>query len=87
MDWSYQPLMPQALGSSGGQLGTGIAPTLAMVTVFDVFAVVVEICVDAAKPVRAKATTKARTMVFMMTTPKVVFTDSRFFWTISIGVL
>jgi hypothetical protein len=32
-----------------------------------------EIWVEAAAPVRARTTTKARTMFFMMTTPKVVF--------------
>jgi len=73
-NWFYQPLpIPQALGSSGGQVGIGTALVLAMVTLLEVLAAL-EIWVEAAKPVRARATTKARTTFFMMTTPKVVFT-------------
>ena len=73
-DWSYHPSpIPQAFGSCGGQVGTGSALVLAIVTALEVLAAV-EIWVVAAKPVRARATTKARTMFFMMTTPKVVFT-------------
>jgi|GEM_PF-3464312 len=80
-NWFYHPPMPQAFGSSGAQVGTGTALVLAIVTVLEVLAAV-EIWLEAAKPVRARATTKARTTFFMMTTPKVVFTFCKFFWTI-----
>jgi hypothetical protein len=56
--------MPHPRGSSGGQVGVGIALVLLNVT----FAVVVEaeeICVEAMAPVRTRTATKERTMSFM----------------------
>src|ERR1700727_466264 len=56
--------MPQALGSSGGQVGTGIdATTREETTLFWVEAE--EIWVVAAAPVRTRGKTKARTMDVM----------------------
>src|SRR5580698_11339799 len=55
--------MPQALGSSGGQVGTGIMLTREATTLFWVEAE--EIWVVAAAPVRTRVTTKARTMDVM----------------------
>ena len=56
--------MPQALGSSGGQVGTGIDETTReATTLFWVEAE--EIWVVAATPVRTRVTTKARTMDIM----------------------
>ena len=63
--------MPQLVLPSGGQLGTGMA------LVFESEAVFVEaeeICDEAAIPVTTRARTAARTMVFMVHSPKVVFT-------------
>jgi hypothetical protein len=37
--------------------------------------------VEATAPVRARATTNARTMYFIGSAPKVVLTFSRFLWT------
>lgn len=65
--WSYQADMPQPLGSLGGQLGTGTALVLEMIILLEAFAE--EIWLEAAKPVRARTTTKARTMFFMMEYP------------------
>ena len=57
--------MPQALGSSGGQVGTGIdATTREATTLFWVKAE--EVWVVAAAPVRTRVTTKARAMDFMV---------------------
>jgi hypothetical protein len=56
--------MPQALGSSGGQVGTGIMLTREATTLFWVEAE--EVWVVAAAPVRTRVTTKARTMDFMV---------------------
>jgi hypothetical protein len=58
------------LGEFRGHIGVGIALDLETMVVL---AEVEEICVEAAAPVRARTTTKARTMFFMMTTSKVVF--------------
>ena len=56
--------MPQALGSSGGQVGTGIDETTReATTLFWVEAE--ETWVVAAAPVRTRVTTKARTMNVM----------------------
>jgi len=60
-------------------MGVGRALFLATVTLDCVEAE--ETWVEATAPVRARTTTKARTMYFMGTTPKVVFTFSRFLWT------
>jgi hypothetical protein len=62
--------IPQAAGSSGGQVGIGMALVLAAATL--VWAEAEAIWVEAAAPVRARTTTNARMMVFMGTTPKVV---------------
>jgi hypothetical protein len=54
--------MPQALGSSGAHMGTGIALLRATAT----FAVEAEeIWVEAKAPVMTRAATAVRTMVFM----------------------
>jgi hypothetical protein len=65
--------MPQAFGSSGAHIGTGMALFLATVT-FEVVEAE-EIWVEAIAPVRTRATTVARTMSFIWITPKVVFTS------------
>jgi hypothetical protein len=59
--------MPQAFGSSGGQVGTGSMLTLATVTLF--FVEAEEVWVEATAPVRTRATTKARTMCFIVGYP------------------
>jgi len=60
----YQPPRRlQALGESGGHIGIGIALVFEAVIVAWVEAE--EIWVEAAAPVRARTTTKARTMFFM----------------------
>jgi len=59
--------MPQAFGSSGGQVGTGSMLAFATVTLFFVEAELV--CVEATAPVTTRATTKARTRCFMMGYP------------------
>lgn len=55
--------MPQALGSSGGQAGTGIALVLAVMVAL---AGVVLTKVVAMAPVTARAITRLRTMTFMV---------------------
>jgi hypothetical protein len=55
--------IPQALGSLGAQVGTGIELDFAVITVVLVEAE--EICVEATAPVRTRATTKARAIKFM----------------------
>jgi hypothetical protein len=72
-------VIPQAAGSSGGQVGIGMALVLAGVTL--VWAEAEAIRVEAAAPVRARTTTNARMRIFMGSTPKVVFTFPRFLWT------
>jgi hypothetical protein len=54
--------MPQALGSFGGHIGTGKAAAVALLKLR---AVVLEWAVETA-PVRARAMTKARIMVFFI---------------------
>jgi len=64
----YLPAMPHALGSSGAQVGMGRALVLAMVALTVVVAFELEadeIWVEAAAPVTARTTMKARTMFFM----------------------
>jgi LDH2 family malate/lactate/ureidoglycolate dehydrogenase len=59
--------MPQPLGSPGGQLGMGIALVLEMLTVVlaeETFAEVVAIA-----PVKARAMTRVRTIIFMVWLP------------------
>ena len=58
---------PQALGSSGAQLGTGMALALAKVTL--VWLEAEATWVEATAPVRTRATTKARTAVFIFDYP------------------
>jgi hypothetical protein len=70
--------MPQAFGSSGAHIGVGRA--LVLVRTAD-FVEAEEICVEAATPVTTRARTTARMMVFMVRSPKVVFTTTRFLWT------
>jgi hypothetical protein len=65
--------MPQAFGSSGAHIGTGMALFLATVT-FEVVEAE-EIWVEATAPVRTRATTVARTMNFILDNPLAVFTD------------
>jgi hypothetical protein len=61
-------------------MGVGIAELRAMVILE--LEVAAETCVEAAAPVRTRATTAARTMMFFMVdTPKVVFTFKIFRWT------
>src|SRR3982750_794240 len=55
--------MPQAFGSSGAHMGVGRALFFARVTLLEVEAE--ETWVEATAPVRTRATTTARTMVFM----------------------
>ena len=55
--------MPQALGSSGGHIGVGRA--LVRATAILEEEVAVETWVEATAPVRTRATTAARTMIFM----------------------
>ena len=63
-EYSYRAeRSPQALGSSGGHIGVGIALTLATVTLFWLEAEA--IWVEAAPPVTTRASTKNRTMVFI----------------------
>ena len=59
--------MPQALGSSGGQVGMGSMLVRATVTL--VFVEAEEVWVEATAPVRTRATTKARTICFIMGYP------------------
>jgi len=54
--------IPQAFGSSGGHMGTGMAEVFPAMTL--VWAEAEVIWVDAAAPVRARTTTNARTKVF-----------------------
>src|ERR1700738_5553721 len=56
--------IPQAFGSSGGQVGTGMALVLAAETL--VCAEAVAMWVEATAPVRARTTTNARTRVFIL---------------------
>jgi hypothetical protein len=63
------------LGEFRGHIGVGAALVLETMVVL---AEVEEIWVEAAAPVRARTTTKARTMFFMMTTSKVVFLSADF---------
>jgi len=60
-------VIPQALGSSGGHIGTGMALVFATETL--VCAEAEAIWVEAAAPVRARTTTNARITVFMRDTP------------------
>src|SRR6185437_15707284 len=73
----YQPpAMWHAFGSFGGHMGTGIALFFATATVVLVEAE--EIWVEAAAPVRARTTTKARTMFFIwITTKNFLFVDAK----------
>jgi hypothetical protein len=72
--------MPHAFGSSGAH--TGIGRALVLVTPAEILVVEAEeVWVEAAAPVRARTTIKARTIFFMMDTPKVVFTVKRFLFT------
>jgi hypothetical protein len=71
--------MPQASASFGSHIGTGITLVLATVTL--VWADAEAIWVEATAPVRARTITNARTICFMFTTPKVVFTFFVFRWT------
>jgi hypothetical protein len=57
------PPIPQALGSSGAQTGTGMALVLA--TAILVWLEAEAIWAEAAAPVRARTTTKVRTTNFM----------------------
>jgi hypothetical protein len=59
--------MPQAFGSSGGQVGTGSMLVRAAVTLFCVVAE--EVWVVATAPVRTRTTTKARTKCFIVGYP------------------
>ena len=62
------PAMPHALGSSGAQVGMGRALVLAMVELTVVVAFELEadeIWVEAAAPVTARTTMKARTIFFI----------------------
>jgi len=58
--------MLQALGSLRGHIGTGRALVLDTTTVLEALLFEEVICEEAAAPVRARTTTKARTMFFMM---------------------
>jgi hypothetical protein len=63
---SYFPngyFIPQALGSLGAHMGTGIMLVRAAVTLLETEAE--EVRVVAVAPVRARTTTKARTMIFI----------------------
>ena len=60
--------MPQALGSFGAQVGTG--SMLVRVAAILFLAEAVEDCEVATAPVRARTTTKARTIYFMGKLPK-----------------
>lgn len=65
---NYQPpRILQALGSLGGHMGIGIALTLAVMVALEEAE---EVWLVAAAPVRARTTTKARTMFFMTEYPK-----------------
>jgi len=71
---NYQPPRRlQAFGESGGQVGVGIA--LVFEAVMVVWVDAEEIWVEAAAPVRARTTTKARTMFFMTRYPKSCIPD------------
>jgi hypothetical protein len=66
--WGYRPwAIPQALGSSGAQTGTGSMLVRVAVTLF--WVVAEEVWVVAATPVRTRTTTKARTICFIMGYP------------------
>lgn len=71
--------MLQPFGESGGHMGVGAALILEAVMV--VLAEAEEIWVEAAAPVRARTTTKARTMFFMVRYPKSCISARRFYWT------
>ena len=61
---TYRPwAIPQALGSSGAQTGTGSMLVRVAVTLFWVAAD--EVCVVAAAPLRARTTTRVRIASFM----------------------
>jgi len=63
----YQPpFRLHPLGELGGQVGVGIALVLETTTVLEELLLEERICEEAAAPVRARTTTKARTMFFMM---------------------
>ena len=63
--FDYQPLrMPQVVEPSGGQVGTGMA--LVLEATIMVLLEEEEIWEEAAAPVRARTTTNARTMFFMV---------------------
>jgi hypothetical protein len=65
---NYRPwAIPQALGSSGAQTGTGSMLVRAAVTLFWVEAE--EVWVVATAPVRTRIATKARTMFFIEVAP------------------
>lgn len=59
--------MLQALGEFGGHIGIGEALTFAVIVALEEAE---EVWVVAAAPVRARTTTKARTMFFMAGYPK-----------------
>jgi hypothetical protein len=66
-DANYQPPRRlHALGELGGQVGVGMALVLEATTVLEALLLEEVICEEAAAPVRARTTTKARTMFFMM---------------------
>jgi len=71
--------MLQPLGESGGHVGVGMA--LVLEATIMVLADEEEICEEAAAPVRARTTTKARTMFFMTGYPKSCISLCRFCWT------
>lgn len=57
--------MPQSVEPSGGQVGTGITEEVIEEAAI-VQAEADDVWVEATAPVRARTTTKARTMIFMM---------------------
>jgi hypothetical protein len=58
--------MPQSVVPSGGQVGTGMKDEEVIDEAAIVRAEADEVLVEAAAPVRARTTTKARTMFFMV---------------------
>lgn len=67
LNWYYHSLIWQPAGSLGAHTGTGSMLVFAITVL--VCAEVLESCVEAAKPVMARTTTKARTMFFMIGLP------------------
>ncbi len=58
--------MPQSVVPSGGQVGTGMKDEEVIEAEAIVLAEAEDVRVEAAAPVRARTTTKARTMFFMV---------------------